>query len=49
MPKKRFGVEQIVKLLRQIEVSMVQRKIDQTCLPGSRYLGTELLPLVNEL
>ena len=37
MAKKWFSPEQIVTLLRQIE------GID--CLPGSRSLGSELLPL----
>ena len=33
MPKKRFGAEQIVTLLRQIEVSLGSRQFDPDCLP----------------
>ena len=45
MPKKRFTAEQIVTLLRQIEVAIGQGKVDPDFLPGSRHLGAELLPL----
>ena len=34
MPKKRFSAEQIVTLLRQIEVSMAQGSRDAGGLPG---------------
>jgi hypothetical protein len=39
MPKKRFSVEQIVTLLRQIEVSMAQDVLAHTILGGlhNRY------------
>jgi transposase InsO family protein len=42
MPKKRFNAEQIVTLLRQIEVSMAA---GQTCadgVPGCRHIAAEL-------
>ena len=45
MPKKRFSAEQIVTLLRQIEVSMAQGKSAPDGLPGSRDIAAELLPL----
>jgi hypothetical protein len=45
MPKKRFGAEQIVMLLRQIEVAMGSGQIDPNRLPRGRDLGAELLPL----
>ena len=45
MPKKRFSAEQIVTLLRQIEVSMAQGKPDAGGLPGCRDIAAELLSL----
>ena len=42
MPKKRFSAEQIVTLLRQIEVSMAQGKSDAGGLPGCRDIAAEL-------
>ena len=39
MPKKRFSAEQIVVVLRQIEVLMSQGKT----VPGGRHLAAELL------
>jgi len=47
MPKKRFRAEQIVALLRQIEVASSQgRSIGVACVPGGRDIGPELFPLV---
>jgi hypothetical protein len=46
MPKKRFGAEQIVTLLRQIEVSMAQGKsVPEACRAAeiSQQLRDELL------
>ncbi len=40
MPKKRFSAEQIVTLLRQIEVGMAQGKGDTGCVPGSGDIAT---------
>ena len=45
MPKKRFSAEQIVTLLRQIEVSMAQGKSCPRGLSGRRDIAAELLPL----
>ena len=45
MPKKRFSAEQIVTLLRQIEVSMAQGKCYADSLPGSWDIAAELLSL----
>ena len=43
MPKKRFSAEQIVTLLRQIEVSMGQGNSTQIACPAqARHFGTEL-------
>jgi putative transposase len=42
MPKKRFSAEQIVTLLRQIEVSMAQGKSAPEALPGCRDIAAEL-------
>lgn len=39
MPKKRFSAEQIVMLLRQIEVSMAQGKPDLTGDSWTRMIG----------
>ena len=44
MPKKRFSAEQIVTLLRQIEVSMTQG-ICPGGLSDCRDIAAELLPL----
>ena len=44
MPKKRFGAEQIVTLLRQIEVSMAQGKLAPVaCRDIAAELRDELL------
>ena len=42
MPKKRFTAEQIVTLLRQIEVSMAQGNPYAGGLPGSGHIAAEL-------
>ena len=42
MPKKRFSAEQIVTLLRQIEVSMAQGKLYADGLPGCGDIAAEL-------
>ena len=42
MPKKRFSAEQIVTLLRQIEVSMAQGKLRAGGLPGCGDIAAEL-------
>ena len=42
MPKKRFSAEQIVTLLRQIEVLMAQGKSALVGLPGGRDIAAEL-------
>ena len=42
MPKKRFSAEQIVTLLRQIEVSMAQGKSTPDGLPGCGHIAAEL-------
>ena len=42
MPKKRFSAEQIVTLLRQIEVLMAQGKLYAGGLPGCGYIAAEL-------
>ncbi len=44
MPKKRFSAEQIVTVLRQIEVGMAQED-GAGCVPGSWDIATKLLPL----
>ena len=45
MPKKRFSAEQIVVVLRQIEVLMSQGKATPVACPGSRNFAAELLSL----
>ena len=45
MPKKRFSAEQIVTLLRQIEVSMAQGKPTPVACRDAGYIAAELLPL----
>ena len=42
MPKKRFSAQQIVTLLRQIEVSMAQGKSTPRCLPGGGDIAADL-------
>src|ERR1017187_7821827 len=42
MPKKRFSAEQIVTLLRQIEVSMAQVNATPGGLPGCGHIAAEL-------
>ena len=44
MPKKRFSAEQIVTVLRQIEVLM-----SQGCLSRGRHLAAELLSLAQRV
>ena len=43
MPKKRFSAEQIVTVLRQIEVLMSQGKAAPVCLSRGGHLAAELL------
>ena len=45
MPKKRYSAEQIVMLLRQIEVATSQGKSIGGGVPGSGNLGSKLFPL----
>ena len=45
MPKKRFSAEQIVMVLRQIEVLMSQGESNACGLPGSGHFAAELLPV----
>ena len=45
MPKKRFSAEQIVTLLRQIEVSMAQGKSTPEACRAAEISAAELLPL----
>ena len=42
MPKKRFSAEQVVTLLRQIEVLIVARQICTGSVSGSRDIAAEL-------
>jgi hypothetical protein len=44
MPKKRPGPEQIVTLLRQIEVATSQGETGSDGLPGGRDFAAKLLP-----
>ena len=49
MPKKRFGAEQIMTLLRQIEVSMAQDKSAPVACRDARDIAVELRDeLLNE-
>ena len=45
MPMKKHKPEQIVALLRQIEVEIAKREGHTTSLQGSRDHGSDVLPL----
>ena len=45
MPKKRFNAEQIVTLLRQIEVSIAQGKSAPVACRDAGHIAAELLSL----
>jgi len=49
MPIQRYKPEQIVTMLRQIEVGIANGKNHPTSLQGSRHHGADVLPLAERI
>ena len=46
---KKYQPEQVVNLMRQIEVAVAKRDVDRSGLPRCGHCGTDLLPLAERI